>query len=238
VKKYDAILMDILMPVMNGYEVTKQLRKDGFKMPIIALTACAMEGDSEKCFAAGCSDYLTKPVDRKKLFETLNKYLAADSAKLSSDTILTSIENKKETTMQNKEENSVAAEANELEIDWQLLMDRVGDEALVDEIVPVFLKDNTERMNLLTEAVKKTDTREVKFFAHSIKGASGIIGAAKISELAKQLETAARDEQTDKYVPLYEQIKVHFDALLALLANKDWKQIVKNAAKGQTSQKA
>jgi HPt (histidine-containing phosphotransfer) domain-containing protein len=140
--------------------------------------------------------------------------------------------------MQNKEENSVAAEANELEIDWQLLMDRVGDEALVDEIVPVFLKDNTERMNLLTEAVKKTDTREVKFFAHSIKGASGIIGAAKISELAKQLETAARDEQTDKYVPLYEQIKVHFDALLALLANKDWKQIVKNAAKGQTSQKA
>ncbi|MGD0784291.1 MAG: ATP-binding protein [Sedimentisphaerales bacterium] len=238
VNKYDVILMDMQMPVMNGYEATMQLRKDGLKIPIIALTACAMAGDDEKCFAAGCSDYLTKPVDRKKLFELLTKYLAADSATLSSDTILTNTENKKETTMQNKEENSSPVEVSELEIDWQLLMERIGDEALIDEIVPVFLKDNTERMQLLTEAVKKTDTREVKFFAHSIKGASGIVGAAKISELAKQLETAARDEQTDKYVPLYEQIKTHFDALLVLLANKDWKQIVKNASGSQTSQKS
>jgi signal transduction histidine kinase/DNA-binding response OmpR family regulator len=237
-KKYDVILMDIQMPVMNGYEATKQLRKDGIKTPVIALTACAMEGDEEKCFAAGCSDYLTKPVDRKKLFETLIKYLAADSVKLSSDTILTNTENKKETTMQNKEENSAPVEVSELEIDWQLLMERIGDEALIDEIVPVFLKDNSERMLLLTEAVKKTDTREVKFYAHSIKGASGILGAAKISELAKQLENAAREEQTDKYLPLYEQIKTRFDSLLALLNNKDWKQIVKNAAKSQTSQKA
>jgi signal transduction histidine kinase/DNA-binding response OmpR family regulator len=237
-KKYDVILMDMQMPVMNGYEATKQLRKDGFKTPIIALTACAMEGDDEKCFAAGCNEYLTKPVDRKKLFETLTKYLAADSAKLSSDVILTSTENKKETTMQNKEENSASVEVSELEIDWQLLIERIGDEALIDEIVPVFLKDNSERMLLLTEAVTKTDTKEVKFFAHSIKGASGILGAAKISELAKQLETAARDEQTDKYLPLYHQIKIHFDGLLALLGNKDWKQIVKNAAKSQSSQKS
>ena len=140
--------------------------------------------------------------------------------------------------MQNKEENSASVEVNELEIDWQLLMERIGDEALIDEIVPVFLKDNIERMQLLTEAVKKTDTREVKFFAHSIKGASGIVGAAKISELAKQLENAAREEQTDKYVPLYEQIKTHFDSLLALLGNKDWKQIVKNASESRSSQKS
>ena len=140
--------------------------------------------------------------------------------------------------MQNNEENLASVEVSELEIDWQLLIERIGDEALIDEIVPVFLKDNSERMLLLTEAVKKTDTREVKFYAHSIKGASGVLGAAKISELAKQLETAARDEQTDKYLPLYQQIKIHFDALLALLGNKDWKQLVKNAAKSQSPQKS
>jgi HPt (histidine-containing phosphotransfer) domain-containing protein len=197
-----------------------------------------MAGDDEKCFAAGCSDYLTKPVDRKKLFETLEKYLAAKTAKRPSDIVKTVTEINKENIMSNNEETTAHIETSELEIDWHLLMDRIGDEALIDEIVPVFLKDNTERMQLLTEAVKKTDTKEVKFYAHSIKGASGIIGAAKISELAKQLENAAREEQTDKYVSLYEQIKTHFDALLVLLGNKDWKQIVRNSTGSQHSQKS
>ena len=76
---YDLIFMDIQMPNMNGYDATKIIRKKGYKMPIIALTAYAMKGDEQKCLNVGCDAYLSKPVDAEKLFNTVSKFLSFES---------------------------------------------------------------------------------------------------------------------------------------------------------------
>jgi CheY-like chemotaxis protein len=77
-EKPDLILMDLSLPVMDGWEATRRLKGDEAlkSIPIIALTAHAMQGDEEKARAAGCDNYLTKPIDEDKLFDMLRTYLA------------------------------------------------------------------------------------------------------------------------------------------------------------------
>ncbi len=73
--KPDLILMDIAMPVMDGYQATREIRKTFKTLPIIGLSSHAMTGDAEKARAAGCTDYLTKPVDEDLLLKKIRKYL-------------------------------------------------------------------------------------------------------------------------------------------------------------------
>ena len=73
--KFDLVFMDIQMPILNGHEAVRELRKLGFKMPIVALTAAAMKGEKQACIEAGCDDYLTKPIDSKLLIGTAKRLI-------------------------------------------------------------------------------------------------------------------------------------------------------------------
>ena len=99
-KEFDLILMDMQMPVMGGIEATKKLREANYTKPIVALTANAMKSDYEMCMAAGCNDFLTKPVNKEKLFQVIYKYLEIENKKISDEKIVSDTFPKRSIKMQ------------------------------------------------------------------------------------------------------------------------------------------
>lgn len=97
---YDLIFMDMQMPVMGGLEATKKLRQANYVKPIIALTANAMKNDHDMCIDAGCNGFLTKPINKEKLFQTIYKYLEIENEKIYDEKIVSDVFEKRSLKMQ------------------------------------------------------------------------------------------------------------------------------------------
>ena len=231
---FDLILMDIQMPGMDGYQATRTLRREGMKTPIVAVTAHAMKGDDQKCIEAGCDDYLPKPLDRRRLLEKIQKYLCVkDEAAYQNTEAAKPRESGTSDISCNHapEESGVsqtseAADSTEI-LNWDELIGRLGDEELIREIVPIFLNDNKERFEKLTEAVEAGDAKTLKLYAHAVKGAGRNIGAIRLSNIAHRLECAGRQDDLEAAAPLFDALKTEIEKVVAFLSLEDWIEIAK-----------
>ena len=180
-ERFDVILMDVQMPVMDGFSATAAIRElekvDGTKTPIVAMTAHALKGDRERCLAAGMDDYLSKPIRSKQLAAILGTLMPN--------------ENCPETSPSSIRSESLPVDSL---IDWPTALEGVdGDREFLKRVVEVFLEESQRLLQDLKSAVQAQDTARICSRGHSLKGAMLGVGAFTTAELAQSLEMGAGD---------------------------------------------
>ena len=164
-RPYHLILMDIRMPVVNGYEATRRLRAQGWDGPIVAVTAHSMRGDREKCLEAGFNDYLPKPISQAAFFGILERYLGAPDAATG------------ETSADPKPAGGEGAG----------LFGGLLDDAAARELVDEYARELAIKAEAIEKAFLAGDAALLAKLTHEIKGSAGMYGFPRISEKALSL---------------------------------------------------
>jgi CheY-like chemotaxis protein/HPt (histidine-containing phosphotransfer) domain-containing protein len=183
---YDAVLMDVQMPVMDGYEATRAIRDDQrFKdLPIIAMTAHAMAGDRDKSIQAGMNDHVSKPIDPQALFQTLQKYV--DQAKVERRTEKrTAKAEEVKTAAPDEPAELPALDGIDVEAGLQRLM---GNKKTYRRILLKFRDEFQHAARTVNDLGSEEKYREAQILVHSIKGAGANVGAEGLQKAASELE--------------------------------------------------
>ncbi len=188
---YDAVLMDIQMPLMDGYQATAEIRKDPrFRnLPIIALTAHAMKGEREKCLMAGMDDYISKPFDEDQLFGVLLKWLTPGRVgRPDPGTVAVTFTDAK------SEEGLIQAP----DFDIKGALKRIGGEKdLYARMLKRFEPEFSDAPRSIRQALDTGDLEAAERAAHSVKGVAGSVGVLTLVDAALQLELAITNRSED-----------------------------------------
>ena len=188
--RFDAVLMDIQMPVMDGYRATSEIRDHlGYDtLPIIAMTANTTRADRETIMRSGMNDYIFKPIDPKLLFETLKKWIQCQSKSPTQASYPIPIDD--------ATDRQPASKAQSV-IDVESALARVGgDRQLLRKLLTKFVNNYSGVADKIRQALNDENNVTVTQLIHTVKGVSGNISAVRLENAARNLEEALRDRNT------------------------------------------
>ncbi|MBV5321778.1 MAG: response regulator [Sulfuricurvum sp.] len=207
---YTLILMDGQMPEMDGYEASKAIRQGkagetNKDIPIVAITANAMQGDMEKCFASGMNDYLSKPIDMGMLEQVLKRWL-----------ILHSTNDKDVRTQMPIDLIAPPTNPNTAVVwDYNEALNRLGGKnELLIKIADSFKSDTQQLIDNLGNAIKNNHIEEIKRYVHTIKGSSGNISALQLRSLSEKAEHIVKDNKLDLLEMMYPEFENEFKKVI------------------------
>lgn len=204
--EFDCVLMDIQMPVMDGYEATRAIRKEDrySSLPIIAMTANAMQGDREKCVNAGMNDHVAKPINPDELFKSLVQWISVREGMGQGNN---SSPEKMSTTFEECLPDLPG-------IDSKAGLARVnGNEKLYRILLSNFYQTNKDTKLEIEKAFNDGDVKLAERLVHTVKGVSATIGATQLADVSQPLETELHNGEAiaDK---VWEEFWVSLDQVL------------------------
>ena len=215
-KAYNLILMDIQMPIMDGYAATQEIREIETRnlepstiqrIPIIAMTAHAIKGYREKCLEAGMDDYIAKPLRRKDLLTMAEKWTGGiDDSRLKID----------DCTIPRGNQGSKAPMEYE-----RALEEFEGDETFLMEVLEGFIENVTSQIKIIRQAISDGDAEVVRRESHSIKGGAGNLTAGKLADIAFELENIGKYGMLEGGIDALEKLEQEFFRLEYFVAERD-----------------
>jgi CheY-like chemotaxis protein len=204
---YTLVLMDVQMPEMDGIEATRQIRIAGRavrnpKIPIVALTAHAPKEHRRQCLDAGMNDYLAKPVQPDELAKVISRW-ALNLSEVPEQP--TSGKTVKQGTV----------------FDPNALLERLGgDERVYDEVVALFLQDAPRQLRSLQETVSRGDVATARRQVHTLKGASGNVGATDLEKVLLKTERACEQGDVKEAARMLDRVNAEFEKLKQILGER------------------
>ena len=209
--QYEVVLMDCMMPEMDGFAATRAIRSlsDLSAQPkIIAMTASILQSERDRCFEAGMDDYLPKPVTLESLFSTLLKCLKEKGL----------VDTNAATDSENFDEQSTTDNKQDQPFELFLDTDRRkelrdlsdGDDSLLFELARLFFTDGVSKIESLRGAIANKDDQALQLAAHTMKGSCRNIGISKLADYCQTLEVAAKTENTENVQGIVDAIEAEY----------------------------
>jgi CheY-like chemotaxis protein len=195
---YSIIFMDINMPIMNGVDATKILRQKGIKTPIIALTANALEGDKEHYLSQGMDDYLSKPIDIKKLEGILTKYRGEGEVRTPKKQTLKAEEPKSKLNNQMFIESLLEAKRS---MNFSI--------PIIIRLFNSFVENSIKNIQRLIPAIESKDEKVIYQSAHALRGIALALKFNEIGELCEKIEYGAKGKKGIDYEGLVNDLEVY-----------------------------